>query len=105
MSTAVTQSPGSSHAHVHDGTGKALALFGCIMGALGFGGVIIASIWAPALIESKAKSESAYARETAQTADREARVALEQVDRIRDEVHDKLGIKIPVKTALKGEQK
>jgi hypothetical protein len=90
---------------IHDGTSKALALVGCVLGAMGFGGVIVASIWAPALIESKAQSASAYSRETSQTADREARVSLEQVDKLRNEFHDYLGINVPVKTALKGESK
>jgi hypothetical protein len=70
---------------------------------LALGGVVIGAILLPSLIESRAQASSAYAREAAQTADREARVALEQTDKLRDEFHDYLGIKVPVKTALKSE--
>jgi hypothetical protein len=95
----------SPQAHVHDGTGKVLALVGCLLGAMGFGGVIVEAILLPSLIKSEATASSAYSRETSQTADREARVSLEQVDKLRNEFHDYLGINVPIKTALKGDQK
>jgi hypothetical protein len=90
---------------IHDGTSKALAIVGCVLGAMGFGGVIVGAILLPSLVKSEATASSAYSRESSQTAEREARVSLEQVDKLRNEFHDYLGINVPVKTALKGESK
>lgn len=83
----------------------AVSLLAAGLALLSIGGTAAILFLGPQLIESRAQASSAYARETAQTADREARVALEQVDKIRNEVYDHFGIKVPVKTALKGDQK
>lgn len=83
----------------------AVALLGAALALLSLGGTLAILFLGPQMIKSEAQASSAYAREASQTADREARVSLEQVDKLRNEFHDYLGINVPVKTALKGESK
>lgn len=63
---------------------------------LAVGGVIVLAILLPGLIDSKATASSAFARQTAQEAEREARISLEQVDYMRVALAEK-GINIPSK--------
>jgi|SRR5678816_1461708 hypothetical protein len=63
---------------------------------LALGGVVVGAILLPGLIDSKATASSAFARQTAQEAERESRVAIEQVDYIRVALAEK-GINVPSK--------
>jgi hypothetical protein len=74
-----SQGVNSPQQHVHDGTGKALALVAVVFGALAFGGVIVGAILIPDIIEARASEAAAPARATASYAERDARVALDKL--------------------------
>jgi hypothetical protein len=63
---------------------------------LALGGVVVGAILLPGLIDSKATASSAFARQTAQEAERESRIAIEQVDYMRVELAKK-GVIVPSK--------
>lgn len=76
------------------GGSLAVALLGAALALLSLGGTLAILFLGPQMIDSRAQASSAFARQTAQEAERESRVAIEQVDYMRVALAEK-GIHVP----------
>lgn len=83
----------NTHVDVKDSTGRVLGFVACALSSAAFGGIIIASILIPQIIESRAQSAAAAGVVRAQIAEREARVALDTTQQFQVELA-KRGIEI-----------
>lgn len=92
-STAMMSPTMNNRMEVKDTTGRTLATVAFGLSAAAFGGIIIASILLPNIMESRAQSAGAAGIVRAQIAEREARVALDTTQQFQVELA-KRGIEI-----------